>query len=48
MSKLEADIVTKGDISILTAEATEILKVSSSARKTITDKTGSGKEFNYR
>jgi four helix bundle protein len=35
---IEADIVTKHDISILMTEATEILKVTSSARKTITDK----------
>jgi len=35
---IEADIVTKHDISILMPEATEILKVTSSARKTITDK----------
>lgn len=35
---IEADIVAKHDISILMTEATEILKVTSSARKTITDK----------
>jgi four helix bundle protein len=35
---IEADIVTKNNINILMTEATEILKVTSSARKTITDK----------
>lgn len=35
---IEADIVTKNNINVLMTEATEILKVTSSARKTITDK----------
>lgn len=35
---IEADIVTKDKITVLMAEATEILKVTSSARRTITDK----------
>jgi TIGR02436 family protein len=35
---VETDLITKNEISVLMAEATEILKVTSSARKTISEK----------
>ncbi|MFD2871096.1 hypothetical protein ACFS5N_01375 [Mucilaginibacter ximonensis] len=41
---IEAEIITKDKISGLMTEVIEILKVTSSARKTITDKTSSGKD----